>query len=140
MSQNDATTGHCEDEGITSSEGIRNSADVATETSLDKLNIHEEKKPLVGTTSCNGHSIQNHETERDMERALKHQAQFIAQYEEEEKAQKEWEDKFRENNGSPPVSYLVSYSCTFCPSFLLVLLIIKCVNYYNNANINIVST
>ncbi|GKD93162.1 hypothetical protein Tco_1372999, partial [Tanacetum coccineum] len=53
-------------------------------------------------TSCNGHSVQNYGTERDMERALEHQAQFIARYEAEEKAQREWEDKFRENNGSPP--------------------------------------
>ncbi|KAL8050536.1 hypothetical protein ABFX02_06G087500 [Erythranthe guttata] len=36
----------------------------------------------------------------DMESALQHQAQLIGQYEEEEKAQREWEDKFRENNNS----------------------------------------
>lgn len=65
----------------------------------------------VPTASCNGHSVQTYGTERDMERALKHQAQFIARYEEEEKAQREWEDKFRQNNGSPPVCSLLSYSC-----------------------------
>ncbi|GMP22402.1 hypothetical protein CsSME_00000450 [Camellia sinensis var. sinensis] len=37
-----------------------------------------------------------------MERALEHQAQLIGQYEEEEKAQREWEEKFRENNNSTP--------------------------------------
>ncbi|CAI9291292.1 unnamed protein product [Lactuca saligna] len=38
-----------------------------------------------------------------MERALERQAQFIARYEAEEKAQREWEDKFRENGAAPPV-------------------------------------
>nr|GEV99502.1 hypothetical protein [Tanacetum cinerariifolium] len=80
-----------------------NSADVATE-SLERLNIREEKDPMEVPASCNGHSVQNYGTERDMERALEHQAQFIARYEAEEKAQREWEDKFREKNGSPPDS------------------------------------
>ncbi|KAJ0789330.1 hypothetical protein HanPI659440_Chr05g0202311 [Helianthus annuus] len=89
VSQNDdATNGHHENEGQTSSEGIQNSADLATETSLEETNM------------CNGHAVQNDGTETDMERALEHQALFIAQYEEEEKAQREWEDKYRENNGS----------------------------------------
>ncbi|KAL8233228.1 hypothetical protein R6Q57_003006 [Mikania cordata] len=77
-----------ENERQTSSEGVQNSADVTTETSLEEPNM------------CNGHAVQGDETEREMVRALEHQAQFIAQYEEEEKVQREWEDKFRENNGS----------------------------------------
>ncbi|XP_076943953.1 uncharacterized protein LOC143614384 [Bidens hawaiensis] len=85
---NDDTNDHHENGGQTSSEGIQNSADVATETLLEKSNM------------CNGHVVQNNGTKGEMERALKHQAQFIAQYEEEEKVQKEWEDKFREINGS----------------------------------------
>ncbi|KAI3807794.1 hypothetical protein L1987_23728 [Smallanthus sonchifolius] len=86
----DATNGHHENEGRTTSEGVQNSADMATETSLEESN------------TCNGHAVQNRGTEKEMEKALKHQAQFIARYEEEEKAQREWEDKFRENNGSTP--------------------------------------
>lgn len=102
----DATNGHHEDQRRASSEGVQNSAAVGAETSLEELNIHDEKDPVgVPTASCNGHSVQTYGTERDMERALKHQAQFIARYEEEEKAQREWEDKFRQNNGSPPDSF-----------------------------------
>ncbi|GKC14623.1 hypothetical protein Tco_1011405 [Tanacetum coccineum] len=90
-------------DAINGPEDDLNSADVATE-SLERLDIREEKDPMEVSTSCNGHSVQNYGTERDMERALEHQAQFIARYEAEEKAQREWEDKFRENNGSPPDS------------------------------------
>lgn len=91
----DATIGHRGDEEQMSSEGVQDSADVATENSL------ELKDP---TCSCNGHAVQNYGTEREMERALEHQARFISRYKEEEKAQREWEDKFRENNGSTPDS------------------------------------
>ncbi|PWA51113.1 hypothetical protein CTI12_AA466550 [Artemisia annua] len=90
-------------DAINGPEDDLNSANVATE-SLERLNIREEKDPMEVPTSCNGHSVQNYGTERDMERALEHQAQFIARYEAEEKAQREWEDKFRENNGSSPDS------------------------------------
>ncbi|XP_010243845.1 PREDICTED: enolase-phosphatase E1-like isoform X2 [Nelumbo nucifera] len=40
----------------------------------------------------------------DMERALEHQAQLIGQYEAEENAQREWEEKYRENNSCTPDS------------------------------------
>ncbi|KAI3757142.1 hypothetical protein L6452_04676 [Arctium lappa] len=104
-SENDVTNAHREDEVRTSSEGVQNSADVATETSIVEHKICDEKDPPERSTSlCNGHISQNNGTEREMERALEHQAQFIAQYEAEEKAQTEWEDKFRENNGSTPDS------------------------------------
>lgn len=43
---------------------------------------------------------------KEMERALEHQAQLIGQYEEMEKAQREWEEKFRENNNSTPVCFI----------------------------------
>ncbi|KAL2548948.1 hypothetical protein Fot_10478 [Forsythia ovata] len=46
----------------------------------------------------NGHYVSGHGADNDMERALQHQAQLIGKYEEEEKAQREWEEKFRENN------------------------------------------
>ena len=42
-------------------------------------------------------------SDREMEKALEHQAQLIDRYEAMEKAQREWEEKFRENNGSTPV-------------------------------------
>lgn len=38
-----------------------------------------------------------------MERVLKEQAQLIGQYEAEEKAQREWEQKYNENNTSNTV-------------------------------------
>lgn len=65
----------------------------------DVANGHGEDE---GRASSKG--VKNNGSEKDMERALEHQAQFIAQYEAEEKAQREWEDKFRENNGSTPDS------------------------------------
>ncbi|KAK4717288.1 hypothetical protein R3W88_015626 [Solanum pinnatisectum] len=37
-------------------------------------------------------------SDEGMERALQHKAQLIGQYETEEKAQREWEEKYRENN------------------------------------------
>lgn len=45
--------------------------------------------------------LDEHSSSRQMERALENQVQLIGRYEEEEKAQREWEDKFRENNSSP---------------------------------------
>lgn len=45
---------------------------------------------------------------KDMELALARQAQLIGQYEEEEKAQREWEEKFREHNSSTPVCLVIS--------------------------------
>nr|XP_043617699.1 uncharacterized protein LOC122589473 [Erigeron canadensis]XP_043617700.1 uncharacterized protein LOC122589473 [Erigeron canadensis]XP_043617701.1 uncharacterized protein LOC122589473 [Erigeron canadensis] len=102
-SQNgNGTNAHDEDQRRTSSEGVRNPSDVANETALEELNIQKEKDPReVATPQCNGHGEQNYATEREMEKALEHQAEFIARYEEEEKAQREWEDKYREKNGSP---------------------------------------
>lgn len=45
-----------------------------------------------------------HGREKDMEKALEHQAKLICENEEMEKAQREWEEKFRENNTSTPDS------------------------------------
>ncbi|KAK6929091.1 hypothetical protein RJ641_005296 [Dillenia turbinata] len=45
-------------------------------------------------------------TDEEMERVLEQQAQLIGQYEAEEKAQREWEEKFKENNGSTPKAKL----------------------------------
>lgn len=41
--------------------------------------------------------------DKDMEKALEHQAQLIGRYEEMEKVQRDWEERFRENNNSTPV-------------------------------------
>ncbi|KAK4431102.1 hypothetical protein Salat_0872200 [Sesamum alatum] len=60
------------------------------------------ESPIFGSNSesqKNGeHCFSGHERNEDMESALQHQAQLIGRYEEEEKAQREWEEKFRENN------------------------------------------
>ncbi|GAB2212040.1 hypothetical protein Droror1_Dr00025384 [Drosera rotundifolia] len=42
-----------------------------------------------------------HEFDREMEKALERQAQLIGRYEAEEKAQREWEENYRESNDSP---------------------------------------
>ncbi|EXC25400.1 hypothetical protein L484_016782 [Morus notabilis] len=49
--------------------------------------------------------VNGHGQEKDMKKALEHRAQLIGQYEEMEKAQREWEEKYRENNTSTPDSY-----------------------------------
>ncbi|CAL5322229.1 unnamed protein product [Camellia sinensis] len=58
----------------------------------------ENQKSVASASNYMG----EHGSDKDMERALEHQAQLIGQYEEEEKAQREWEEKFRENNNSTP--------------------------------------
>ena len=45
----------------------------------------------------------------DMEKALEDQAQLIGRYEAMEKAQREWEEKFRENNSSTPVCFIRAF-------------------------------
>ncbi|KAL6542356.1 hypothetical protein OROMI_023958 [Orobanche minor] len=51
-----------------------------------------------GTQKVKGHYFIELEENKDMESALLHQAQLICRYEEEEQVQREWEEKFRENN------------------------------------------
>lgn len=57
-----------------------------------------------------------------MEKALEHQAQLIDRYESMERAQREWEEKFRENNSSTPVclsnTYLIQIIYVPLPSWL----------------------
>lgn len=54
---------------------------------------------------CNASSpIHNLGCDGDMERALEHQAQLIGRYEAQEKAQRDWEEKYGENNISTPDS------------------------------------
>ncbi|KAG6758589.1 hypothetical protein POTOM_038948 [Populus tomentosa] len=69
------------------------------------------ENPISGHLENGQHAHSNeleddaYSSDRDMEKALEHQAQLIDQYEAMEKAQREWEEKFRENNGSTPDSY-----------------------------------
>lgn len=60
----------------------------------------EENAPLA---SCSDANCYGRESDKDMEKALEQQAQLIGKYEEMEKAQREWEERFKENNGSTPV-------------------------------------
>lgn len=60
-----------------------------------------------GTQKVNGNYFNVPEKDEDMETALLHQAQLIGRYEEEEKAQREWEEKFRENNSATQVCIIV---------------------------------
>ncbi|XVF82754.1 hypothetical protein PTKIN_Ptkin16aG0075000 [Pterospermum kingtungense] len=67
-------------------------------------NLHSEA--LEDERNVNGCDLDFHgyEGERDMEKALEDQAQLIGHYEAMERAQKEWEEKFRENNNGTPDS------------------------------------
>ncbi|XP_062091855.1 uncharacterized protein LOC133797809 [Humulus lupulus] len=60
----------------------------------------------VGSQRSTNHlCVNGHGKDRDMEKALEDQAQLIDQNEDLEKAQNEWEEKFRENNISTPDLY-----------------------------------
>ncbi|XP_043702753.1 uncharacterized protein LOC122652932 [Telopea speciosissima] len=74
-------------ESITSGDTSNDSKDGSMETTEERSKTKEEKVFL-----------------EDMERALEHQAQLIVRYEAEENAQREWEEKFRENNSCTPDS------------------------------------
>ncbi|XP_073033151.1 uncharacterized protein [Primulina eburnea] len=71
-----------------------------------------EKQPIENlmlesgseSRKINEHYSSEHERD-DMENALKHQALLIVQFEEEEKAQREWEEKYRENNSGTQDSF-----------------------------------
>ncbi|CAK9140703.1 unnamed protein product [Ilex paraguariensis] len=96
----------------TSSEGFLNCSNGGLQTLREGSQNHKEKDLLEGPVSgdlktqrlSNGHYFNGHGGHKDMERALEHQAQLIGRYEAEEKAQREWEEKFRETNGCPPDS------------------------------------
>lgn len=68
------------------------------------------KDPSPGRSNGNqknsGHYFNVLEKDKDMESALLHQAQLIRRYEEEEKAQRDWEEKFRENNSGTQVCFI----------------------------------
>lgn len=65
--------------------------------------------------------------ERDMERALEHQAQLIGQYKDMEKEQREWEEKYQENNSSAVVcSNQPKLFCSSPLTYKLLLSSVKC--------------
>lgn len=90
------------------------SRDVSNSFDGESNNVDSGKKPVdnpileseSGSQKIDGRYITVHEREIDMESALQHQAQLIGQYEEEEKAQREWEEKFRESNSCEQVSFI----------------------------------
>ncbi|WCJ19200.1 hypothetical protein M5689_001498 [Euphorbia peplus] len=73
----------------------------------EKMSMDSSESGHVGNEqngSDNDFKRDRYGGDRDMEEALEHQAQLIGQYEAMEKAQREWEEKFRENNNSTPDS------------------------------------
>lgn len=62
--------------------------------------VYEDLEKQV--TNC--HYCRGHGGDKDMKRALEHQAELIGRYEAEERAQRDWEEKFRENNSRTPDS------------------------------------
>lgn len=69
----------------------------------------ESKTPKEDESEVNlvnkNHHVDGYGREKDMEKALEHQAQLIDQFESMEKAQREWEEKFRANNSTTPVCF-----------------------------------
>lgn len=60
--------------------------------------IPEDTRKDYGNSGNRNLSLNGYEGEKDMEKALEHQARLIGRYEAMERAQREWEEKFRENN------------------------------------------
>ncbi|XP_020540435.1 uncharacterized protein LOC105648114 isoform X1 [Jatropha curcas] len=98
-----------EDEVVTPSEEFLNGSDVKR-GSLESVVKRGEQIFHGGcfrskrNASSNDLDYNVYGGDREMEKALEHQAQLIGQYEAMEKAQREWEEKFRENNSSTPDS------------------------------------
>lgn len=86
-------------------EGVEVAESPDVPTSADNV-PESSKKPsdvLENQRLSNGHSQSAHGEDKDMEIALEQQAQLIHQYEAEEKAQRDWEERFRETNSRTPV-------------------------------------
>lgn len=94
---------------VCSSEGFPNCSDGGSNIlSIDSI-IQEKGKSELELTNNNREVGGYGRDGGDMEKALEHQAQLIGQYEAMEKAQREWEEKFRENNSSTPVCCSITY-------------------------------
>ncbi|TKY51690.1 micronuclear linker histone polyprotein isoform X1 [Spatholobus suberectus] len=95
---------NCQDNELaSSSEGFPNFSDGGSNIPKIESKIQEEDGSEANLLNKN-HHIDGYGREKDMEKALEHQAQLIYQYEAMEKAQREWEEKFRENNSTTPDS------------------------------------
>ncbi|KAL1330353.1 hypothetical protein HN51_047588 [Arachis hypogaea] len=94
-----------ENEVASSSEGFLNDSngEPCVRLRMESKTQEEDESDLMLAINKN-HDLDGCERE-DMEKALEHRAQLIDQYEAMEKAQREWEDKFRENNTSTPDSF-----------------------------------
>ncbi|KAF7820247.1 myosin heavy chain, striated muscle [Senna tora] len=92
-----------ENDVVCSSEGFSNCSDGGSDILRIESIIQEKGKSELKLANDN-HNVDEYGKDRDMEKALEHQAQLIGQYEAMEKAQREWEEKFRENNNSTPDS------------------------------------
>ncbi|KAK0591533.1 hypothetical protein LWI29_003441 [Acer saccharum] len=80
-----------------------NDSDVRPKSMRGGSEPQEEKLSLEGSHLGYAENEKN-VSSSDMEKALEHQAQLNGKYEEMEKAQREWEERFRENNSSTPDS------------------------------------
>ncbi|CAN4114321.1 unnamed protein product [Withania somnifera] len=58
----------------------------------------------VSASALSGNGRQADKSDEDSQRALRPQVQLVGQYEAEEKAQREWEEKYRESNSYTPDS------------------------------------
>ncbi|KAK4353637.1 hypothetical protein RND71_025831 [Anisodus tanguticus] len=76
---------------LSSNNGLQSLMDSAGNTEL-KDQLH------FPTIEMSENQRKADESDEDMETALQHKAQLIGKYEAEEKAQREWEEKYRENN------------------------------------------
>ncbi|KAK7277248.1 hypothetical protein RIF29_18399 [Crotalaria pallida] len=83
-------------------EGFSNGSNDGPNILRRECQIQEQDESVLKLANKN-HGVGG-ERESNMETALEHQARLIDQYEAMEKAQREWEEKFRENNSSTPES------------------------------------
>lgn len=90
-----------ENELLSSSEGFPNFSDGGS--SIPKIESKIQEDGSEANILNKNHHVDGYGREKDMEKALEHQAHLIDQYEAMEKAQREWEEKFRENNSTTPV-------------------------------------
>ncbi|CAJ2629457.1 unnamed protein product [Trifolium pratense] len=87
-----------ENEFVFSSEGYPKLSVAGSNIPRIESKIPEENESEVNLVNKN-HHVDIYDKE-DMEKALEHQARLIDRFEAMEKAQRQWEEKFRENNSS----------------------------------------
>ncbi|XP_019238016.1 PREDICTED: uncharacterized protein LOC109218139 isoform X2 [Nicotiana attenuata] len=81
------------------SEILPSSANNGTQSLMDSAGDNDAKSQLhFHASEMSENQRKADENDENMERALQHKAQLIGQYEAEEKAQREWEEKYRQNN------------------------------------------